>query len=166
MYSPSVYHSLKSKYNFIALPRNFSKSFGTVEYDAHIITKIEKSVEHVSKIMTILKLHTLVLDFELGKTKLLTILAMSVQNPLPVGYLSTGNRSTFLALESSSARSHNSTWLLSTLHGADKSFDRIPLYYQDAVLYVDPITRQAIDYATPIACDNGPQKIMSLDLDL
>ena len=32
-------------------------------------------------------------------------------------------------------------------------------------MYVDPITRQTNDYATPIACDNNPRNIIVLDLD-
>ena len=30
-------------------------------------------------------------------------------------------------------------------------------------MYVDPITRQNYDYATPIACDNNPRNIIELD---
>ena len=32
-------------------------------------------------------------------------------------------------------------------------------------MYVDPITRQTYDYATPITCDNNPRKIIQLDPD-
>ena len=32
-------------------------------------------------------------------------------------------------------------------------------------MYVDPITRQTYDYATPIACDNNPRNIIELDPD-
>ena len=32
-------------------------------------------------------------------------------------------------------------------------------------MYVDPITRQTYDYATPITCDNNPCNIIELDLD-
>ena len=32
-------------------------------------------------------------------------------------------------------------------------------------MYVDPITRQTYDHATPIACDNNPQNIIELDPD-
>ena len=31
-------------------------------------------------------------------------------------------------------------------------------------MYVDPITRQTYDYATPIACDNNSRNINELDL--
>ena len=32
-------------------------------------------------------------------------------------------------------------------------------------MYVDPITRQTYDYATPITCDNNPRNIIELDPD-
>ena len=32
-------------------------------------------------------------------------------------------------------------------------------------MYVNPITRQTYDYATPIACDNNPRNINELDPD-
>ena len=32
-------------------------------------------------------------------------------------------------------------------------------------MYVDPITRQTYDYATPITCDNNPRNIIELDTD-
>ena len=32
-------------------------------------------------------------------------------------------------------------------------------------MYVDPITRQTFDYATPITCDNNPRIIIELDPD-
>ena len=32
-------------------------------------------------------------------------------------------------------------------------------------MYVDPITRQTFDYATPIECGKNPQKIIELDPD-
>ena len=32
-------------------------------------------------------------------------------------------------------------------------------------MYVDPITRQTFDYATPIRCENNPKNIIQLDPD-
>ena len=32
-------------------------------------------------------------------------------------------------------------------------------------MYVDPITRQTFNYATPIECGNNPQNIFELDPD-
>ena len=32
-------------------------------------------------------------------------------------------------------------------------------------MYVDPITRQTYDYATPSTCDNNPGNIIEIDLE-
>ena len=44
-------------------------------------------------------------------------------------------------------------------------FDRIPIHFKDTLMYVDPITRQTYDYATPITCENNPRNIIELDPD-
>ena len=53
----------------------------------------------------------------------------------------------------------------SPLYKADRCFDRIPIHFKDTLIYVDPITRQTYDYATPITCDNNPKNIIELDPD-
>ena len=54
---------------------------------------------------------------------------------------------------------------LSPLYKADRCFDRIPIHFKDTLMYVDPITRQIFDYATPLTCDNNPRNIIELDPD-
>ena len=57
---------------------------------------------------------------ELEQTQLLTILAMSVQNPQLAGYLLTGNRSNFFYAEGSTARLYEYPQFLLPLYEADK----------------------------------------------
>ena len=54
---------------------------------------------------------------------------------------------------------------VSPLYEADKCFDHIPIYYQDAVMYIDPKTRQNFIFASPIYCDNNPQIVLSSVFD-
>ena len=54
---------------------------------------------------------------------------------------------------------------LSPLYKADRCSDRLPIHFKDTLFYVDPITRQSYDNATPIACDNNPRNIVELDPD-
>ena len=89
------------KYIFPAL--NISNNFATLDYDAHINTKIDFTINHVFKSMTVQELNTLHTVCELERTQLLTILAMSVKNPQLAGFLLTGNRSNFLYVEGSTA---------------------------------------------------------------
>ena len=115
--------------------------------------------------MTTSELNTLHTVCELERTQLLTILAMSGKNPQLAGYLLTQNRSNFLYVEGSTAWLYDCPHKLSPLYLADQCYDRIPIHYLDTVKYVDPITRQTFDYATPIPCDNNPQNMIALDPD-
>ena len=50
------------------------------------------------------------------------------------------------------------------MYEAHNGSDCIPIYYQDAGMYIDPMTRQNFTYATPTSCDNIPQNVKGLDL--
>ena len=67
--------------NFIFSAIKVSKNFDTIDYDAHINTKIDYTLNHVFRSMTVQELRTLHTVCELERNQLLTILAMSVQNP-------------------------------------------------------------------------------------
>ena len=115
--------------------------------------------------MTVQELNTLHTVCELERTQLLTILAMSVKNPQLAGFLLTGNCSNFLYVEGSTAWLYDCLHFTSPLHKAAEYFDRILIHYTETIMYVDPITRQTFNYATPIECGNNPQKIHELDPD-
>ena len=78
-----------NKFIFPAL--SVSNNFATIDYDAHINTNFDYTINHVFRFMTVQKLNTLRRVCELERNQLLTILAMSVQNPLLAGFLLTGN---------------------------------------------------------------------------
>ena len=90
-----------NKFVFPAL--NVSNNFATIDYDAHLNTKIEYTVNHVFRSVTVQELNTLHTICDSERNQLLTILAMSVQNPQLAGFLLTGNRSNFLYVEGSTA---------------------------------------------------------------
>ena len=85
MSSPLVFESLQNDICFP--PLKISNSFGSVDYDAHINTKVEYPIKIVFKSLTIPETNTIHHNCELERTQLLTILAMSVQNPQLAGYL-------------------------------------------------------------------------------
>ena len=90
---------------------------------------------------------------------------MSVQSPQLAGFLLIGNRSNFLYVESSIAWLNDCPHFLSPFYNADRCFDRITIHFKDTLMYVDPNTRQTLDYATPIACANNPRNNFELDPD-
>ena len=140
-------------------------NFATIDYDAQINTKIEFTIDHDFRSMTVQELNTLHTVCELERNQLLTILAMSEQNPQIAGFLLTGSCSNFLYVEGSTAWFYDCQHFLSPLYKADRSFDRIPIHFKDTLMYVDPITRLTFDYDTPITCDNNARHIIKLDLD-
>ena len=142
-----------------------SNNFATIDYDAHINTKIDYTINHVFRSMTVQELNTLHTICELERNQLLTILAMSVQNPQLAGFLLTRNRSKFLYVEGSTAWLYDCPHFLSPLYKADRCFDCIPIHFKDTYMYVDPITRHTYVFATPITCDNNPRNIIELDPD-
>ena len=87
---------------------------------------------------------------------------MSVQNPHLADFLLTGNRSIFIYVEGSTAW-YDCPHFLSPLYITDHCFDRI--HFKDTLMYVDPITRQTFDCATPITCVNNPKNIIEHDPD-
>ena len=153
-----------SNTKFVFPSLNVSNNFATIDYDAHIKTKIDYTV-NVFRPMTVQELNTLHTICELERNQLLTILATSVQNPQIAGFLLTGNRSNFSYVEGSTAWLYGCPHFLSPLYKADRCFDRIPIHFKDTLMYVDPITRQTYDYATPITCDNNPRNNIELDPD-
>ena len=158
-----VLDTSNNKFIFPAL--SVSNNFATIDYDAHINTKIDYTINHVFRSMTVQELNTLHTICELERNQLLTILAMSVQYPQLAGFLLTGNRSNFLYVEGSTAWFYDCPHFLSSLYKADRCFDRIPIHFKDTLMHVDPITRQTYDYATPITCENNPRNIIELDPD-
>ena len=151
------------KYIFPAL--RVSNNFATLDYDAHINTKIDFKINHVFKSMTVQQLNTLHTVCELQRPKLLKILAMAVKNPQLAGFLLSGNRTNFLYVEGSTAWLYDYPHFISPLYRADKCFDRFPIHYRETIMYVDPMTRQTFNYATPIECGNNPQNIIESDAD-
>ena len=158
-----VLDNSNNKFTFPAL--NVSNDFATNDYDAHINTKIDCTINHVFRSMTVQELKTLHTVCELERNQLLTIFAMSVQNPQLAGFLLTGNRSNFLYVEGSTAWLYDCPHFLSPLYKSDRCLDRIPIRFKDTLMYVDPITRPSYDYAIPIDCDNNPRNHIELDPD-
>ena len=158
-----VLNNSNNKYVFSAL--NVSNNFATIDYDAHINTKIDYTINHVFRSMIVQELNTLHTVCELERNQLLTILAMSVQNPQLAGFLLTGNRSNYLYVEGSTTWRYDCLHFCSPLYITDHCFDRIPIHFKDTRMYVVPNTRQTFDYATPIICENNPKNIIELDPD-
>ena len=153
----------QDKFLFLAL--NSSNTFATIDYEAHINTKIDYSINHVLKSISVAELNTLHTICGVQLTQLLTILAMSVKNPQFPGFFLTQNRKNFLYVEGSTAWLCDCPHHLSPLYIAEQGYDKIPVIYLDTVMYVDPFTRQTFECSYQIPCENNPQNVVSLDPD-
>ena len=118
-----------SNQKYILSALNVSHKFATLDYDAHINTKIDFPIHHAFKSMEVQELNTLHTVCELERTQLLTMLAMSVKETQLAGFLLSGNRSNFPYVEGSTAWLYDCPHFISPLYKADKSFDRIHIHY-------------------------------------
>ena len=114
--------------------------------------------------MSVQELNTVHTICELERNQLLTILATLVQNTQLAGFLLTEIVVTFYTSKAPLPGSMIVPFFF-FLYKADRCFDLIPIHFKDTLMYVDTITRQTYDYATPITCDNNPRNIIELDPD-
>ena len=98
--------------------------------------------------MTIQELNAIHLICEIERTQMLTLLALSFQNPQHGGYYLNGNSSNFLYVERSTAWLYDSPQLHSLVFEADTCFDSTRIYHQNNVKCIDLKTRQTFDYTT------------------
>ena len=67
---------------------------------------------------------------------------LSIENPRQAGYMLTGNRSMFLNTDGSFAWLYHCPLMLSPSHVMNQCYDKIPIFYNNAIFFVNPITRQ------------------------
>ena len=80
---------------------------------------------------------------EQERTQNLTILMLSVENPRLAHYMQTGrNRSMFLSTDGSLGWSNHCHLMRSPLHVMNQFHDKTPIFWKNAIFFVDPITRQ------------------------
>ena len=157
---------ISGKIVFIFPALNVLNDFATINYDAIINTQFDYTIKHDFGSMAEQDLNTLHTFCELERNQLLTIIEMSGQNPQLAGCLLTGNRSNFSYVEGSTAWFYDCPHFLSPLYKLTDALIVVqPIHFKDTHMYVDPITRQSHDYATPNASDITPRNIIELDPD-
>ena len=82
------------------------------------------------------------------------------------GYQLTGNRRNFVLVEGASLWLFKCQHHLSPLYAhKEKCFDNIPIFYQETLYNVDPISPQTCSSATEIPCYGNPANLIALDPD-
>ena len=92
-----------------------------MDYEAHIDTKIDYSINHVFKTMSVFELNTLHIICEVERTHLLTIFAMSVKNSQLAGFFLSQNLSNSSYVKKTTAWLYDGPHRLSPLYTAEES---------------------------------------------
>ena len=136
-----------------------------IDYELHLGAKLSYHMYFNAKQLRHSEMTLLQNQCELERTQILTIMMLAVQNNRLAGYMLTGNRSMFLDTDGSIGWLYHCPKKLSPLKVLDRCFDRIPIFYEDRTMFVDPITRQTFPIANEIKCSGGYQNAFQLDVD-
>ena len=92
---------------------------------------------------------------ERERTQILTILMLSMENPRLAGYMLTGNRFMFLSTDG----------IPTPPHVRNQCCHKIPVFYKNAIFFVDPITRQTCPDAQFQNCSDRIKKLFQFDME-
>ena len=134
-------------------------------YDVHLGAKFDYILHRTNLNIHASQVKLIQNQCELERTQMLTILTMALENTRLAGYLLTGNRSMFLDTDGSVAWLYHCPKVRSTLRLMEKCYDKIPIFYENRVHFVDPITRQTFPSANEISCQHATQNLFQLDMD-
>ena len=107
----------------------------------HMRTNLDDFFFQSSRLLQAYEIQLLKNQCEQERTQVLTILMLSLENPLLAGYVVTGNWSLFLDTDGSVAWLYHCPLVHSPLHTKNQGYDRIPIFYEDQIQFVDPTTR-------------------------
>ena len=102
---------------------------------------------------------------EQERTHILIILMLSMENPRLAGYMLTRNRSLFLTTNGSFAGLYYYPLMRSPPHVMNQCYDKIPIFYKNAILFVDPITRQTYPDAQVQNCSDRIKNLFQFDME-
>ena len=88
-----------------------------------------------------------------------------MENPRLAGYMLTGNRSMFLSTDGSLAWLYHCPLMRSPPHVMNQCFDKVPIFYKNAILFVDPITRQTYPDAQVQNCSDWIKNLLQFDME-
>ena len=77
----------------------------------------------------------------------------------------TGNRSMFLSTDSSLAWLYHCFLMRPPPHAMNQCYDKIPIFYNNATFFVDPITRQTYPDAQVQKCTDRIKNLFQFDME-
>ena len=88
-----------------------------------------------------------------------------MENPSLAGYMLTGNLSMFLSADGSLAWLYHCPLMHSPPHVMNRCYDKIPIFYKNAIFFVDPITRQTYPDARVQNCSDRIKNLLQFDME-
>ena len=136
-----------------------------MDYEMHKGTKFDYLLFQSSRLLQASEIQRLKNQFGPERTRILTILMLSLENPHLARYMLTGNRSTLLETDSSLAWFYHCPLVHSPLHTMNQCYDRIPILCEGQIQYVDPITRQTHPAANIQNFTDRIRELYQIDMD-
>ena len=88
-----------------------------------------------------------------------------MKNPRLAGYMLTGNRSLFLSTHGSLAWLYHCPSMRSPPHVMNQCYDNIPIFYKNAISFVDQITRQTYPDAQVQKCSDRIKNLLQFYME-
>ena len=123
-----------------------------MDYEMQVGTKLDYLFFESTRSFQSSEIQMLKNQCEEERTQILTILMLSLENPRLAGYMVTGNRSMFLETDGSLAWLYSCPLISLPLHVMSNCYDKIPIFCEGQIQFVDPITRQTYPNAYTQNC--------------
>ena len=88
---------------------------------------------------------------------------LSKENPRVAGYMLTGNYSLFLSTNGYLAWLYHCPLMRSPLHVMNQCYDETPIFYKNAIFFVDPITGQTYPDSRGQYCSERINNLFQFD---
>ena len=135
-----------------------------LDYELHHGTQLDYLFFESSKMLEGSEIQLLKNLCEQERTQILAILMLSMENSRLAGYMLTGNRSMFLSTDGSLAWLYHCPLMRSPPHVMNQCYDKIPIFYKNAIFFVDPITRQTYPDAQVQNCSDRIKNLFQFDM--
>ena len=99
------------------------------------------------------------------KNPTITLLMLSMENSRLAGYVLTGSRSMFLSTDGIIAWLYHCPLMGSPPHVMNQFYDKIPIFYKNAIFFVDPITRQTYPDTQVRNCSDRIKNLLQFEME-
>ena len=136
-----------------------------LDFELHHGTKLDYLFFESSKMLEGSEIQLLKKLCEQERTQILTILMLSLEFPRLAGCMLTGNRSMFLSTDGRVAWLYHCPLMRSPPHVMNQCYDKFPIFYKNAIFFVDPINRQTYPDAQVQNCSDRIKNLFQFNME-